>query len=164
MITALFPNMLRSVMSNIMMVLFLFSLAQPKYNRKTLLLLSSVPLIVDISVSFYFYLQNDYTSLAKFDVVLVVVLCLVSKPLFHDTFMQWIFNFITAANVFMSIVVLSYLFSRPLLYPVYANTVIRFILFLSVILLFHKNVKPIYRIAAKHWSSFLLTVFAFFIN
>lgn len=164
MIKELFPDLLRSVVTDIMFVIFLSTMAQPKCNRKTLLLLNLLPVIVDTGACIYFYLHNDYTSIAKFEVVFIAMLCLVSKPLFRDTVMQWIFNFITALNFFLAIVVLSYLYSRSLPYPAYAHTVLRFILFAALIVLFHYYVRPLYRRVAEHWSIFLLTALVLFIN
>jgi len=164
MITYLFPHILRSVVSDVMMLLFLFTLAQPKYKNKKQIWLFVAILIVSCICSSYYYLQKDFTTLTKFQMVLIALICLASKPLFKDTIMQWIFNFITMANAFMAIVVLSYLCRRLLPYPLYTNTAIRFVLFAVLIVIFHRYVKPFYRQAASHWSTFILTVFAFFIN
>lgn len=164
MIKELFPDLLRSIVTDVMFVIFLSVLAQPKCHRKTLMLLNLLPIIVDTGACIYFYLHSDYTSVAKFEVVFIIVLCLATKPLFRDTIMQWIFNFITALNFFLAIVVLSYLYSRSLPYPDYIQTALRFIFFFGLIILFHRYVRPLYRKVAEHWSIFLLTALAFFVN
>lgn len=45
-------------------------------------------------------------------------------------------------------------FSRYLPYPAYANTVLRLFLFVAIILLFRKVLRPLYRQVAEHWAVF----------
>lgn len=161
----LLPDVLRSIVSDFMVMIFLYTLAQPKNKIKGLLFsLNIIIIILNVSSNIYFYRSGNYTSVARFDVIFMAVLCVASKPFFYDTIMQWIFNFISAANFIIAIMILSYIYSRSLPYPVYANTFLRVILFIGLIILFKRYVRPLYRQVAEHWSVFLLTAFAFGAN
>lgn len=92
--------------------------------------------------------------LAKIDVILVTLLCFAVRPFFHDSFMQWLFSYITVINVSLIVVILSFIFSRYLPCPAYANTILRLLLFAVVILLFCKILRPLYRQVAEHWAVF----------
>lgn len=147
-------DFLRGVVSAAMNVVLLISLLQPKYSRKVTNLVMLTILTVNLSTSVFCYSTGNLTLLAKLHVILVTLLCFVIRPFFRDSFMQWLFSYITVINVSFIVVVLSFVFSRYLPYPAYANTVLRLFLFVAAILLFRKVLRPLYRQVAEHWAVF----------
>jgi len=61
------------------------------------------------------------------------VLCFAVRPLFKDTFMQWLFSYITVQNISDIVIILSFDGSRHVPYPSYANSLLRAILFYLLI-------------------------------
>ncbi len=149
-----FANFLRGTVSAIANVVLFISLLQPKYGRKVTNLVMLAILTLNLSTAVYCYLTGNLTLLAKIDVVLFVLLCFAARPFFRDSFMQWLFSYITVMNVSFIVLVLSFVFSRSLPHPAYANTLWRLILFTAAILLFRKVLRPLYRQAAEHWTVF----------
>lgn len=149
-----FAHFLRGTVSAIANVVLFISLLQPKYGRKVTNLVMLAILTLNLSTAVYCYLTGNLTLLAKIDVVLFVLLCFAARPFFRDSFMQWLFSYITVMNVSFIVLVVSFVFSRSLPYPAYANTLWRLILFTAAILLFRKVLRPLYRQAAEHWTVF----------
>ncbi|WP_085833021.1 sensor histidine kinase [Clostridium merdae] len=147
-------NFLRGVVSAAMNVVLLISLLQPKYSRKVTNLVMLAILTLNLSTAIFCYTTGNLTLLAKIDVVLFTLLCFAARPFFRDSFMQWLFSYITVINVSFIVVILSFIFSRYLPYPAYTNTVLRLFLFAAVILLFRKVLRPLYRQVAEHWAVF----------
>lgn len=147
-------NFLRGVVSAAMNVVLLISLLQPKYSRKVTNFVMLAILTLNLSTAIFCYTTGNLTLLAKIDVVLFTLLCFAARPFFRDSFMQWLFSYITVINVSFIVVILSFIFSRYLPYPAYANTVLRLFLFAAVILLFRKVLRPLYRQVAEHWAVF----------
>ena len=148
------PDLLRGIVSDAMNVVLLISLLQPKYSRKITNLVMFTILTLNLSTAVFCYSSGNLTLLAKIDVILFTLLCFAARPFFRDSFMQWLFSYITAINVSLIVVVLSFVFSRYLPYPAYANTVLRLFLFAAVILLFRKVLRPLYLQVAEHWTVF----------
>lgn len=157
-------DLMRSTVSSVMNVLLLFSLAQPKFNKRITnrIMFGIIMVIVLPSVSFY--LSRDLTKLAKYNVIWFLLLYIALKPLFLDNLMQWLFNLITVINVYAIIVVLSYHLCYYLPYPPYAVTFLRFLFFLAVILLFRLWLRSLYRQAVTHWKVYILLVVGIFVN
>ncbi|ADY57287.1 ATP-binding region ATPase domain protein [Syntrophobotulus glycolicus DSM 8271] len=149
-----FAHFLRGIVSAIANVVLFISLLQPKYSRKVTNLVMLAILTLNLSTAVYCYSSGNLTLLAKIDVVLFVLLCFAARPFFRDSFMQWLFSYITVMNVSFIVLVLSFVFSRSLPHPAYANTLWRLILFTAAILLFRKVLRPLYRQAAEHWAVF----------
>ncbi|MCE5235849.1 MAG: GHKL domain-containing protein [Clostridiaceae bacterium] len=149
-----FAHFLRGAVSAIANVVLFISLLQPKYSRKVTNLVMLAILTLNLSTAVYCYSSGNLTLLAKIDVVLFVLLCFAARPFFRDSFMQWLFSYITVMNVSFIVLVLSFVFSRSLPHPAYMNTLWRLILFTAAILLFRKVLRPLYRQAAEHWAVF----------
>ncbi len=149
-----FAHFLRAVVSATANVVLFISLMQPKYSRKVTNLVMLAILTLNLLTAVFCYSSGNLTLLAKLDVILVTLLCFAVRPFFRDSFMQWLFSYITVINVSLIVVILSFIFSRPLPYPQYANTVLRLFLFVAVILLFRKVLRPLYRKVAEHWTMF----------
>ncbi|ATW26672.1 GHKL domain-containing protein [Candidatus Formimonas warabiya] len=159
----LLPDFLRALVSTTGNVVLMLSLLQPKYGKKVTRLAMLGILSADLGTAVYCYLNGTLTLLAKIDMVLFAVLCFAVKPLFKDTFMQWLFSYITIQNVSDMVIVLSFIGSRHLPYPPYANVAIRLVLFLLFYWLLRFKVRPLYRQMVEHWSVFFyvaLTVWA----
>lgn len=160
----LLPDLMRSFVTTAMLTLLLFTLAQPRYGKKINLAALTSIIVINFAANFYFYLRNDYTALARFDIIFFVLVSIVAKPLFNETIMQWLFNCLTVMNVYGVVVILSYYLCALFPYPYYSITALRLILFISAILVFHKRLRSLYRQAAEHWSIYLLVAGGIFLN
>lgn len=160
----LIDEFLRAVVSNVMSILLLFSLAQAKYSKRITNTFMFLIILADVMFSMFFYLSQDQTSHARYSILWHILTFIVIKPLFLDSMMQWMFNLITTINVYAAIVILSYFMCHFLPYPRYSLILIRFILFAVVILLFRRWLRPLYRQAVTHWKVYILLVAGFLIN
>lgn len=105
-----FAHFLRGIVSAIANVVLFISLLQPKYSRKVTNLVMLAILTLNLSTAVYCYSSGNLTLLAKIDVVLFVLLCFAARPFFRDSFMQWLFSYITVMNVSFIVLVLSFVF------------------------------------------------------
>lgn len=102
---------------------------------------------------------NELISSGLF--VLFTVLCFVVRPLFKDSFMQWLFSYITVRNIDICTIVLSFSISRVMPYPSYANPLVRLILYFGIFYLIRRYVRPIYGQIIEHWNVFFCVAVAF---
>ncbi len=157
-------DLLRSIVTNTMLAALLITLARPKYRPYTLWAALAAIVLLDLAMNVFFYMQNDYTTLGKLDILFFILVGVAVKPLFQETLMQWLFNCLTAMNVYAVTVILSYYLCGLFPYPYYAIIVLRFLLFAAAILLFHKRLRPLYRQAAEHWNVYLFVAAGLFLN
>lgn len=157
-------DLLRGSVSSIMNALLLFVLAKPKYSKHVTICVIACVFLVDILTSIYFYLNNDLTSLAKFDIILFLGLIFFLKPFVKDGIFQWIFNCLTAMNIAVIIVFLSYHLCDFFPYPYYSNSIIRLLLYCLIIGLFRKFVYPFYQQVMENWKVYFLLVMTMFLN
>ncbi|MEF9895918.1 MAG: ATP-binding protein, partial [Clostridia bacterium] len=157
-------DILRSLVTNALLVALLFTLAQPKDRKHTRWITMTAIVTTDLVINIFFYLRGDYTTLATLDIVFFILVGTATKPLFKETPAQWLFNCFTAMNVYAIAVVVSYFTCDFFPYPHYANIVLRALLFSAAILLFRKRLRPLYRQAAEHWSVYLFVAAALFLN
>lgn len=157
-------DILRSIVTNAMLAALLFTLARPKYRPQALWVALAAIVSLDLALNIFFYLRNDYTTLGKLDILFFILVGVAAKPLFRETLMQWLFNCLTAMNVYAVTVILSYYLCGLFPYPYYAIIVLRFLLFAAAILLFRKHLRPLYRQAAEHWSVYLFVAAGLFMN
>ena len=160
----LIPDLVRSIVSSVMNILLLFSLARPKYNKRVTNTGMIVVLLFDVLFSVSFYQTGDLTGLARYSILWFVLKFMAMKPLFLDSIMQWIFNLITVINVYAAIVILSFHLCYYLPYPPYAVTVLRFVMFVAVIVLFQQWLRPLYWQAVARWRVFILLVIGLLVN
>ena len=158
------PDLLRSIVSSVMNILLLFSLARPKYNKTITNIAMLIVVLVNLLSSIPFYLSGNLTAHARYNVLLFILLFMAIKPLFLDSMMQWLFNIITVINVFSAIVILSFYLCHYLPYPSYTVTLLRLILFIVVILLFQRRLHPLYWQVVNRWKVFILLVAGLFVN
>lgn len=95
-----FPDFLRAVISTVANVLLMITLLKPKYSQKVTFVTMLCILAADLGTAVYCYLSGNLTMLAKIDMILFAVLCFAVRPLFKDTFMQWLFSYLTVQNIY----------------------------------------------------------------
>lgn len=150
----LLPDFLRAIVSTTGNVVLMLSLLQPKYGRNVTRLAMLGILCADLGTAVFCYLSGNLTLLAKIDTVLFAVLCFAVKPLFQDTFMQWLFSYITIQNISDMIIITTFIGSLYLPYASYVNVAGRLILFVLFYWLLRYKVRPLYRQMVEYWNVF----------
>lgn len=148
---AILPDLLRAVVSDIFNVLNVSTMIEPKKRKSGILVLLSV-MIINLTLDIYCYMNGSLTQLVWLDFVLFTILCFAIRPFFEDNLVQWLFSYVTAQNIELAVVIVSFVVSRYLPYPVYANTVVRLLLFIIIYMVFRFLVRPIYRQSLEHWD------------
>ena len=157
-------NLLRGSISSIMYVILLFTLTRSRVGRKATIVFVAAIYLLDIAMTLWFYLYGDLTALSRFSVLMLLVTALAIKPLTRLNFMQWCFTFLTTTNIAMMIIILSFHLGKLFPYPQYANTILRFLLYLGVILIFRKFLLPSYRSVVANWPIFSGLMTIIFLN
>ncbi|WP_303852092.1 sensor histidine kinase [Seleniivibrio woodruffii] len=158
-----FPDLLRAVVTDVMLILLLSTMAMPKYKSRAIyIIVTAAVLIGNVSMNYYFYRSEDYTGVFYVDLTMLLVIGIVMKPLFTDKIMQWCFSYITMLNLHASIVFLSYTLSRFLPYPKYGHTFLRLVMFSIVIFVFRKWVSELYRKVLDYWHIYILPIVLLF--
>ena len=150
-----FYNILRSLVTNLGLVTLLFTLARPKCRPRTEYLVLAVIVLADFAAHLWFYSRDNYTMLAKTDIAFFLLAGVAAKPLFREKAMPWLFNCLTTLNVTAAVIIVSYYLSDLLPQPYYANTVLRALMYGSLIWLFRARLRPLYRQAAERWDVYL---------
>lgn len=156
----LLPHILRGAVGTTMNLVLMLTLLQPKYSKKVTYLVMLGILSIDLGSAIFCYLSGNLTLLAKSERLLFVILCFLIKPLFKDTFMQWLFSYITIQNISAMVVVIGFVISDQLPNPLYANVPIRLVLFLLFYWLLRYFVRPLYRQMVERWNVFFYVAFA----
>ncbi|HWR18268.1 MAG TPA: GHKL domain-containing protein [Clostridia bacterium] len=157
----LFPNVLRSVITDVMLILLISVMATPKYKNKLVYVFATAVILVgNVGANYFFYLTENYTAVFYVDLAMNLVIGIALKPLFADKIMQWCFSYITMLNIFIAVVFLSYIFSDIFPWPVYGNILLRLILFSLVIAVFYKRVSKLYKNVLDYWHIYILPVAA----
>ena len=158
-----FPDLLRAVVTDVMLIWLLSTMAMPKYKNRTIYIVTTaVILIGNVSMNYYFYRLEDYTGVFYVDLTMLLIIGIVMKPLFTDKIMQWCFSYITMLNLHASIVFMSYKLSRFFPYPKYGHTFLRLIMFLIVIFVFRKWVSKLYRKVLDYWHIYIVPIVLLF--
>lgn len=156
---ALFPDLLRAVITDIMLILLLSTMATPKYKSKFLyIFVTTIILVVNVSANSYFFLTENYTAVFYVDLAMLIVLGIALKPLFTDKIMQWLFSYVTMLNIYIAVVFLSYLFRGIFPDPGYGIVFLRLILFSGIIFVFHKWVSKLYHNVLDYWHIYMLPI------
>jgi len=159
MMESLFPDLLRAVITDVMLVLLLSTMATPKYKSKDIYIIATtIILVANVSANCYFYLAENYTAVFYVDLAMLMVIGIALKPLFADKIMQWCFSYITMVNIYAVVVFLSYMFCDIFPRPIYGNAYLRLILFAVIIFVFHKWVSKLYRKVLDYWHIYILPV------
>ncbi|MBK1711689.1 GHKL domain-containing protein [Rubrivivax gelatinosus] len=152
-----FPDLLRALVTDLMLILLLCTMAMPKYRAKIIYVAATaVILVANLGANYYFYRAGDYTAVFYVDLAMLLVIGIALKPLFADGIMQWCFSYITMINIYAAIVFLSYYFRAAFPDPAYGNTFLRLILFAAVILAFRRWVSKLYRQVLDYWHIYIL--------
>lgn len=155
--TSIFPDLSRSVVTDLMLVLLLSTMATPKYKSKFLyIFVTTIILIGNVSANYYFYLTENYTAVFYVDFAMLIVIGIGLKPLFSDKIVQWIFSYITMLNFYVAVVILSYILRDIFPNPIYGIVYLRLILFSAIIVAFHKRVSKVYRKVLDYWHIYIL--------
>ncbi len=157
-------GMVRSASTLLMSVLLMFTLARPKYGAKIMVAVLIGVILLDLVSSVLFYQFGSLTNLAKFDIVLFLLIGIASKPFFSDSIPQWIFSYTTVMNFYVAIVVLSFLFSRAFPLPSISNIILRVTMFAVVVVLVSHYLRPLYRQIVDRWNIFLGLIVLILIN
>lgn len=157
-------DILRALITNTMLVALLFTLARSKFRLRTLGAVLAAIVVADLALNIIFYLRNDYTTLAKLDIVFFILVGIATKPLFQETPMQWMFNCFTVMNIYAVTIILSYYLCGFFPYPLFAVTFLRALFFAFAMLLFRRRLRPLYRQAAEHWNIYLFVAVGLFMN
>ena len=156
-----FPDLLRAVVTDAMLVLLLCTMATPRYKSKAVYALAiALILSINISANYYFYRTQNYTAVFYVDLAMLLVIGVTLKPLFTDTIMQWCFSYVTMVNIYSAVVFLSYFLRNIFPNPLYGNSIARFLLFTAFILAFKKWVSAPYRKVLDYWHIHLLPIVA----
>lgn len=158
-----FPDFLRGVISTTGNVLLMITLLQSKYSKKVTLFTMLGILAVNLGTSVYCYLSGNLTMLGKVGVIVFAVLSFAVRPMFKDTFMQWLFSYLTVQNISVAVVILSFVGSRRLPYPIYANSILRFILLSAILLILWRYVRPLYQQTVEHWTAYFAVALGIYI-
>ena len=157
--TSLFPNLLRAVITDIMLVLLLSTMATPKYKSKFLyIFVTTIILVVNVSADCYYYFTENYTAVFYVDIVMLIVIGIALKPLFIDKVMQWCFSYITMLNIYSAVMFLSYIFRGFFPSPIYGIVYLRLILFSVIVFVFNKWVSKLYRKVLDYWHIYILPI------
>lgn len=154
---AILGDILRGLVTNVMYMTLLTIMGQLKYNKKKTAIFIILVVCIDVAFNIFFYLKRDYTNLAKFELVIIIIACIISIPIFKVRFMSWLFNFITVTNAYIIIVVLSYTMSRYMPFPPYSHTLLRFLFFFLLIILYRRYAHFINQKIQEQWRIFFLT-------
>lgn len=157
-------NMLRGSVSSVMYVILLFTLTKARFGRKTTIIVALFAFTLNMASTIWFYLYGDLTSLSRFSILLFIVVGFAMKPLTKQSLMQWSFTFLTSINLAMMVIILSFILGRLFPSPAYANIILRFVLYLIVILLFQRFLKPLYQSIVNNWPVFSALVISIFLN
>lgn len=160
----IFSDLLRAVVTNVMLILLLCTMATPKYKNKWIYItVIALIMIANVCVNSYFYLSENYTAVFYTDFIMLIVIGVTLKPLFSDKIMQWCFSYITMLNIYVAIVFLSYILCDYFPHPNYAITILRFVFFSIIVFVLNKKVSALYRKVLDYWHIYMLPIVALFI-
>ncbi len=160
----LLSNAIRGSVTAVMNVLLLFTLTKGKHGNRSTIIAVAIVFIVDITSTFYLYLHSDLTTLSRTNLATIIILGICLKPLSKESFAQWIFKYLTATNIMMIIIFISFHLGKFFPYPQYAHTAIRLLLYILVILLFQYRLLPLYQETSHNWPVFSALIFCLFLT
>lgn len=160
----IFPDLLRAVITDIMLIVLLWTMATPKYKNKWVYIIVTLVLLsINLSLNYYFYLSKNYTAVVYIDLLMLLVIGIALKPLFIDKVMQWCFSYLTMLNIYAAVVVLSYMLCGLFPRPIYGNAYLRLFLFSIIAFIFHKYVSKLYRSVLENWHIYMLPIASLFL-
>jgi hypothetical protein len=157
-------DVLRNIITSILNLVLIFSLARPKYGKRVMRIAIVALILLQLGGGLIFYTTGNYSGLAKFNFISFFMAFFLLKPLFLGNLFQWWFTILTDLNVDIVIVVISYHLHSFFPYPMYAQTVLRIGFFVLVILLFRRFLLPYYWEALEKGSITIYLAIAILIN
>jgi len=164
MITVL-PDLFRCLITDVMLVVLMYILSKPKYKNKWIYITVTTVIVVgNIVTDYFFYLQKNYNLVIIVDLIMLIAIGVILKPLFLDSVMQWCFSFNTVLNIYATVVFVSYFLCGFFPYPNWSISILRLILFFLIAVLFWRYIRPFYFKIAEHWHVYSLLTIALFVN
>lgn len=148
-------DLLRSFVTNLMVALLIFSLAQPKMRRGTIIVAVLLSCALYTALNGICYVRGMYLYVVYADIFILVPALVLAKPFFKDTFFQWCFNIVTALNVLGVVRFLDGEVLGILPYPEYTMIVSRAVLLGIVSLLFTRKLRPFYVLVRENCGPYL---------
>ncbi|WMJ23000.1 GHKL domain-containing protein [Paludicola sp. MB14-C6] len=161
----LIHDILRAVTTDIMLILLIFTMSTPKYNKKYIYI--SVAVLItsfNLATNMYFYLSQNYSAVVLTDLITLILIGFALKPFFSETAMQWCFSFVTLLNIYAAIVFISYYLSAISPHPYYGVIVLRIVCFGVIIWIFRKKIGPLYRSVKEYWHVYSLLTVSLLVN
>ena len=164
-VISIIPDILRAVVTDTMLVILLHTVSTPKFKNKLPYILTTVILVaINLLANVYFYLQDNYSAVALVDFLMLLFIGVALKPLFLERISHWVFAFVTVLNVYAIIVFVTWIASDLFPFPLYANTILRFLFFGGVIIVFRRWMMPIYRRIVEQWYAYILLLVSLLVN
>lgn len=159
------PDLFRCLVTDGMLAVLMYIMSKPKHKNKWIYITVTAAIVmVNIAVDSFFYLQHNYNSVIIVDLIMLMVISVVLKPLFLDSVMQWYFSFITILNIYVTVVCASYFLCDFFPYLQWSNSILRLILFCLIAVLFWHFIRPLYYKIIKHWHVYSLLTIALLAN
>lgn len=159
------PDLFRCLVTDVMLAVLIYIMSKPKYKNKwAYITVTATIVIVNIAADSFFYLQHNYNSVVTIDLIMLIAIAVVLKPLFLDSVMQWCFSFITVLNIYATVVFTSYFVCDFLPYPYWSISILRLIFFCLIAVLFWHFIRPFYHRIIEHWLVYSLLTIALFVN
>ncbi len=165
MAATLIPDILRALITDIMLILLIITMSTPKYKKRYVyVIVISFITLINLAANLYFYLTQNYSAVVVTDFLMLIFIAVALKPFFCETVMQWCFSFVTLMNIYISIVFLSYILCGIFPNPSYGIIVLRAIFFGIIVFIFRKKVGPLYHKVKTYWNVYFLLTVALLIN
>ena len=153
-------NIIRGVVTNFFIILHMFLAGETKYSRKVTIIAFGMVYLILTGVTILMYYFLDMTNFSKVSAFVWIICGIISKPLFKDSIMKWMFNVITVINVFIFVVIVSFAFSSTH----WGLLAIRVVVYGCILFVFYKYLRALYRQVADRWRLFLAASVAILLN
>jgi hypothetical protein len=159
------PDLFRCLVTDVMLAVFIYIMSKPKHKNKWIFItVTAVIIMGNIVIDYFFYLQNNYNLVVTVDLITLIAIAVLLKPLFFDSVMQWCFSFITVLNIYVTVVFVSYYLCGFFPYPYWSNSILRIIFFCSIAVLFWRFIRPFYYKILEYWNVYSLLTIALLVN
>ncbi len=159
------PDLFRCFVTDVMIVVFIYIMSKPRYkNRWIYITVTTVVISINIAVNSYGYLNKNYDIVVIMDLIMLIAIAVVLKPLFFDSILQWCFSFLTILNIDVTVIFVSYILCDFFPYPYWSNSILRLILFSFLATLFWRFIRPLYYKIVEYWYIYSLLTITLLIN
>ncbi len=159
------PDLFRCVVTNIMLVVFIYIMSKPRFKSNWIYItVTAILLSINIAADSYGYLKRNYDLVVIMDLIMLIGIAVVLKPLFLDSITQWCFSFNTILNIYLSVVFVSYFLCGLFPYPSWSNSILRLIIFCFIEVLFWHFIRPFYYKIVEHWYIYSLLTISLLVN